>query len=272
MERQVTDEWETITNEKDQKETIGGEQNDPKRNRNEGGGNRSETARPPDIPIAGGLFGGGGRCEASDFVQEICEHGKVRYRCKECRAGGDTSRTADKKRRQQPAHEASEPAAKRHSQSGATSGEQAAATAAPVTVKTEVEEVEVEVEADVGAEVAVKTEEAEELEVEAEPEVRVKMEGETEVEAEAEVVVKMEEAEELEVEAEPEVRVKVEGEELEVEAADARAEEKPPAPPLILPSNLVQILRRLSQVPGGTSSEQAAALPADGDATVTVKS
>ena len=70
----------------------------------------------------------------------ICEHGRRRNTCKECRAGGDTSRTADKKRRQQPAHEASEPAAKRHGQSGATSGEQAAATpadAAPLTVKTE---------------------------------------------------------------------------------------------------------------------------------------
>ena len=84
----------------------------------------------------------------------ICEHGKRRDRCKECRTAGDTSRTADKKRRQQPAHEASEPAAKRHSQSGAISGEQAAAVpadATPVTVKTEGEELEVEVEVEVEA-------------------------------------------------------------------------------------------------------------------------
>ena len=78
--------------------------------------------------------GGGSICEHGRrryYCKEcggkgICDHGKVRHSCKECRAAGNTSTTADKKRRQQPAHEASEPAAKRHSQSGATSGEHAA--------------------------------------------------------------------------------------------------------------------------------------------------
>ena len=124
--------------------------------------------------------------------------------CKECReTGAYTLRTADKKRRQQPAHEASEPTAKRRGQSGATSGEQASARsteAAPVTVNTEVAELEVEVEAEAGVEVVVKMEEAKELELVAEVGV--------------EAVKKMEEAEELEVEAEPEVRVKVATEDL----------------------------------------------------------
>ena len=113
----------------------------------------------------------------------ICEHCKQRSKCEECRAGGGTSRTANQKRRQQPADKSSDRAAKRRGQSGATSSEQASATpaeAAPVTVKTEVLEMEVEVEAEVEVEVAVKMEEAEELELEAEPEVRVKTEGEAE--------------------------------------------------------------------------------------------
>jgi hypothetical protein len=45
----------------------------------------------------------------------ICEHGKRHDRCKVCRAGG-------KRRRRQPAHEASEPAAERHGQTASAEG------------------------------------------------------------------------------------------------------------------------------------------------------